>query len=112
MVYRSKKDDVDTGDRNSRMRTNQDSTCTAKKGGRYHVPSIYLDSLHRRIARGKRKKEERGKEQRRAMMVKERKDCELNESEARNRRKYVVRMRNVAMMVLRSWRVGCGGGGG
>ena len=45
-------------------------------------------------------------------MVKERKDCELNESEARNRRKYVVRMRNVAMMVLRSWRGGCGGGGG
>ena len=43
------------------------------------------------------------------MMVEERKDSELNEIEARNKRKYVVRMRNVAMMVLRSWRGrGCG----
>ena len=42
-------------------------------------------------------------------MVEERKDSELNESEARNKRKYVVRMRNVAMMVLHSWR-GRGGG--
>ena len=50
-------------------------------------------------------------------MVEERKDSELNESEARNKRKYVVRMRNVAMMVLHSWRgrggvVLCGGGSG